>query len=145
MEENGDHRNWFGRNWKWVVPSGGCLILIIIIIVGAGSLFVGITSLITDSTPYKEAMARASVNEIVLDRLGEPIESHGITSGDINFSGSSGHADIQIPIKGPKGKGLIIVASYKENDVWTYEVLKVNLPETNEEVNLLLLEENLEQ
>jgi hypothetical protein len=28
MEENITQQNWFNRNWKWAVPTGGCLLII---------------------------------------------------------------------------------------------------------------------
>ncbi|MFT4699310.1 MAG: hypothetical protein ACI9SJ_002476 [Flavobacteriaceae bacterium] len=37
MEEQ--RKNWFGRNWKWAVPTFGCLTIIILSIVFALALY----------------------------------------------------------------------------------------------------------
>ncbi len=144
MEENSDHRSWFGRNWKWVVPSGGCLLIIILFIAFAGTLFVGVTSMFKDSQPYKEAVLKAQNNEIVIDALGEPIETHGMVSGGINYSDGEGHTNLEIPIKGPKGKALIIVVADKYTEVWEYQTMEVTLEDTGETIPLLITEGSLE-
>lgn len=145
MEENNNQKGWFGRNWKWAVPTGGCLIIIILLIVFASSLFLGLTSVIKESSPYQEALSNTRENELVIDRLGEPIVTDGMISGQINYSGDSGHADLEIPIKGPKGKATIHVIGFKEKDQWNYQTLKVYFDSPNEEVDLLLIQNNLKQ
>ncbi len=143
MEENIKQKGWFSRNWKWAVPTGGCLIIIILLIVFAGSLFLGLTSIIKESSPYQEALSSTTTNELVIDRLGEPIVTDGMISGKINYSGDSGQANLEIPIKGPKGKATIHVIGFKENDQWSYQTLKVYIENSNEEVDLLLTQNNL--
>lgn len=136
MSDSADHRSWFGRNWKWAVPTGGCLLLIVFIVVFAGSLFVGVTSMFKDSTPYKDAFSQAQTNEYVIQALGEPIESDGMISGNINYSGDEGHAEFSIPIKGPNGQARIMVDADKSNDLWTYKRLEVILDDTGEVIEL---------
>ena len=55
-------KSWFSRNWLWVLPVGGCLTVILIIIFGIGALFFGISSAIKDSTPVEYAIERAENN-----------------------------------------------------------------------------------
>ena len=137
MEEDGDHRNWWQRNWKWAVPTGGCLLIIVLIIAFFGAIFVGVTSLIEESTPYQEALEATQQNEEVVLLLGEPIETHGMMQGNINTSGSSGGADLTIPVKGPNGEGTILVKATRTGDTWNYELMQVIIKETSETINLL--------
>ena len=129
--------SWWKRNWKWAVPTGGCLLVIILIIAFAGAIFVGVTSIIEESTPYQDALEATQQNEEVVLLLGEPIETHGLMQGTINTSGSSGAADLSIPVKGPNGEGTLFVKATRIGGSWNYELMQVMIKETRETINLL--------
>lgn len=137
MEEPGDKRSWFNRNWKWAVPTGGCLLIVILIVVFAGTLFVGVSSLFKESVPYQEALNRAKANELVIDAMGEPIETTGMISGNVHYEGNEGQAQLSIPIKGPDGSGTIKVDADKSGNTWTYHVLEVVVDGEQEHIPLL--------
>ncbi|MEM9679151.1 MAG: cytochrome c oxidase assembly factor Coa1 family protein [Bacteroidota bacterium] len=136
MDDN-KQRSWWSRNWPWVVPVGGCLILIILGILGIGGLIFGVTSMIKNSAPYEYALEQAKQNEDVIYALGEPIETNGIMQGNLSFENDNGEVDIRIPIKGPMGEADIIVVGEKYDGEWSYEKLYVLIKETQEEINLL--------
>ncbi len=135
MEEN--NKGWFARNWKWVVPTGGCLGIIIFIVVIAGAMFSGITSLFENSTPYQEAMTTLKSNPEVIELLGEPIEIEGEIKGGINIQNDGGNATFEIPVKGPKEKALYSVVAQKVNGEWSYLVLNIFVEDTHEEIDIL--------
>ncbi|MBN4070539.1 hypothetical protein JYT76_02545 [Olleya sp. AH-315-F22] len=137
MNEQVQQKNWFTRNWLWVIPVGGCLTIICLFVFGVGAIFFGITNVLKNSTPYEYSVELASNNSDVIQLLGEPIETHGIMSGNISIQNNSGEVDISIPIKGSKGKGTIIVIGEKIGGEWFYEELYVLIKETNEKINLL--------
>ncbi|NNM23191.1 MAG: hypothetical protein HKO54_06540 [Flavobacteriaceae bacterium] len=145
MEEQIEHKNWFGRNWKWVVPTGGCLLVIIVIILFVGSIFWGVTSMFSESAPYQEAMSRVQANEQVIQQLGEPIEQHGMSSGNINISNGRKSANLNIPIEGPKGEATITVIATGRGDDWTYQTMTVEFADTGEYLNLLETDELLDK
>lgn len=130
-------KSWFGRNWPWVVPVGGCLTIILLFIFGIGAAIFGVSKLITNSTPYSYALELAKDDPNVISILGDPIETNGIMSGSLSFENNDGEVDIKIPIKGPNGEGSIIVIGEKYDGEWIYEKLYVLIKETNEKVNLL--------
>lgn len=144
MEENTPRRNWFNRNWMWAVPTGGCLLVIILFIVFAGSMILGVSSLFTGSEPYKEALLNVQSSELVIAALGEPIEEDGIAKGNINYSNGEGYCNLEIPLKGPNGKATLKVIASKHTDVWEYELIEVKLSETDEVISLIPLENQLE-
>jgi len=144
MEENRNHKGWFARNWMWAVPSGGCLLVIVLFVVFAGSIFVGVTSLIKESTPYEEALTAAQSNELVIEAIGEPIETHGMMRGTININGDDGSADFNIPITGPKGDAKLMVVARKASGTWTYQVLEVVLNANGDVIPLTINQEQLE-
>jgi hypothetical protein len=128
-------KNWWDRNWKWFVPTG-CLGLIILFALFIGGIFLGVTSMINDSDAFKGAMTEVKHNKTVLEKLGNPIETDGMTSGSISTSNNSGNCDLQIPIKGPKGKGTLFVIATKRGN-WEYQELSVFVEKTKEKIDLL--------
>ncbi|WP_271406354.1 cytochrome c oxidase assembly factor Coa1 family protein [Tenacibaculum soleae] len=141
-------KSWFGRNWGWVVPVGGCgcgcIGLILLFVFGIGAAFFGISEIITNATPVEHAIKQAEKNEKVRSFLGEPIEKNGIPSGNISINNDEGDVDFSIPISGPNGKGTLIVRGIRTNGEWIYEDLYVRIKETQEEINLLAQEKVLE-
>ena len=129
-------KSWFARNWGWVL-GGGCLTLIIIVVIGFGSLIFGVSKMFTTSTPYQYAIEKAFTNEEVIDVLGAPIEADGMINGNISLNGSDGDANFKIPIKGPNGKGRIVVVATKDYGEWIYEKLYVQFEGEHKNINLL--------
>tara|TARA_R110000772_G_scaffold141974_2_gene251678 strand:+ start:649 stop:1086 length:438 start_codon:yes stop_codon:yes gene_type:complete len=144
MEENVPRQNWFNRNWKWAVPTGGCLLIIILFIVFAGSMILGLSTIFTGSEPYKDALLSAQSNEAVIKALGQPIEEDGIAKGNINYTNDEGHLKLEIPLKGPKGKAILFVVADKFDDDWVYKVMELEISETAELIHLLTSEKQLE-
>lgn len=129
-------KSWWSRNWKWVVPVGGCLTVIIIAVLFIGTLFYGVSSALKNSTPYEEAFETASTNEQVLDALGEPVEQDGIFKGSIKIENDGGKADIKVPIKGPKGTAVLHVVGEKQHGHWSYSTMTVTLDGSGEVIYL---------
>lgn len=136
MEEY-KQKSWFGRNWLWVLPAGGCLTLIILVIFGAGSLFFGVTKMFSSSEPYEYAFEQATTNKDVVRILGEPIERKGMVNGKISLNNDDGEANFKIPISGPNGTGRIVVVAIKSHGKWIYEKLYVQFKSAEEDINLL--------
>ena len=132
-----EQKSWWNRNWKWVVPVGGCLTLIILFIAFLATVIFGATKMMSGSEPYQDSLTKAQQNEQVIELLGEPIETVGIMQGSISFSNNDGDADIRIPIKGPNGEGIIYVLAENRNDVWTYSEQEVRIDQNNEVIDLL--------
>jgi len=137
MEEIEERKGWFGRNWKWAVPTGGCLLIIILMVVFFGSIFFGITSMMTDSQAYQDSMEAATNNEALIELLGEPIETNGMNSGSLNISNGVKSAELTIPIKGPSGEATIYVVGEGINDSWTYQTMEVHIKDSREIIDLL--------
>ena len=130
-------KSWFGRNWLWVLPVGGCLGVILLFIFGIGAAFFGVSKIIKESAPYEYAVESAKDNVDVQKALGTSIDTDGLFEGNITINNSTGEADLKIPIKGEKGKGTIVVLAEKDDEGWQYEKLYVVIKETQEKINLL--------
>lgn len=128
-------KNWWDRNWKWFVPTG-CLSLLTILGLFIAGIFFGITSIMKDSDAYKESMTAAQNNKLVIEKLGSPIETDGMVSGNISTTNNTGECDLKIPLKGPKGKATLFVVGEKRGK-WKYSELTVYIEKTQEEIDLL--------
>ena len=129
-------KSWWERNWKWFVPTG-CVSILLIFVMFIASIFFGVTSMMTNSDAYKGAMTEAQKNKLVIEKLGTPIEDDGMTSGSINTTNNDGgNCNLQIPIKGPKGKATLFVVAEKKG-TWKYSEMTVFVKATKEEIDLL--------
>jgi hypothetical protein len=128
--------NWWTRNWKWFVPTG-CLTIVGLFVVFAGSIALIVFSAMKSTDVYKEALARAKANPAVIDALGSPITEGFLISGNTNVNGASGEANLSIPISGPNGKGTIYVAANKSLGRWSYSGFVVEIAKTHQRIDLL--------
>ena len=127
---------WWGRNWKWFVPTG-CLGMLLLV---AGFVFiiVGIVfGALKSSDAYKSALAQTKADPRVVNALGSPITDGYFVSGKTNVSGSSGQADMTVPISGPKGKGTMYFVASKFMGKWTFSKLVVTVDGTDEKIDMI--------
>ena len=129
-------RGWWSRNWKWLVPT---LVLLFFLVIAAGVF--GLVALVFGSMkasdPYKYAFDQAQHSPAVIQRLGQPIEGGMFVSGSIDVNPAGGHADLAIPISGPKGKATVYVTGEKHAGRWGYRILQVEFAGDPNRVDLL--------
>lgn len=128
--------NWWKRNWKWAVPVGGCLGLIVVFIMFVGSIFYGVTAVLEESQPYEYALETINQDEEITNALGAPIVKDGIIQGSYNYSNGIKTAQMKVPVSGPKGSGTLFVKANGEGDNWNYEVIRVEIKD-DEGIDLL--------
>ena len=135
--ERHHQKSWFGRNWPWLLPVGGCLIIILLFVFGIGAAIFGGVKLLTNSEPYEYALEAATTNEELIAIIGEPIEADGMMQGSLNYSNGNSYADITIPLKGPKGKASVTIIGEKLDDTWEYEEFYITVEASDQKINLL--------
>jgi cytochrome oxidase complex assembly protein 1 len=133
--------NWFTRNWKWAVPFGVLAMLLLAVAFVGGILFL-VESSFQHSEFYAQALQRARANQQVAQKIGKPLQAGWLASGKLNASGSSGDADISIPVSGPRGKGTLYVVAKKSAGVWTLVTLQVEVTGEAGRIDLLQPDEN---
>lgn len=125
-------KGWLARNWVWL--------LIALAVCGAVFLF-GIFGLIVrairGSDVSKEAVARAQSNPVVVQHLGTPISEGWLVLGSINVSGTSGNADLAVPLSGPNGKATVYVRARKTAGKWNYSFMQAAIEGSDERIDLL--------
>lgn len=129
-------KNWWGRNWKWFVPTG-CLTMVLVCGGFVTLIFTFVLGALKSSDVYNEALAKARTNAQVTAALGTPIEPGFWVSGNINVSNDSGNADMSIPISGPQGSGTIYVTATKSTGRWNYSTMVCEVSGSGNRINLL--------
>jgi hypothetical protein len=92
---------------------------------------------IKSSDAYKGALSKAKSDSRVVSALGSPITDGWFVSGKTNVSGTSGQADMTVPISGPKGKGTIYFVASKFAGQWTFSKLMVEIGATGQRIDLI--------
>jgi hypothetical protein len=128
--------NWWKRNWVWFVPIG-CFSMLALFVAFVGSIALIVFSAMRSTNVYKDALARAKAHPSVIKALGSPIKEGFLVSGNTNVNGTSGEANLSIPISGPNGKGTIYVAATKSLGRWNYSGLIVEITKTHQRIDLL--------
>ncbi len=128
--------SWFKRNVKWVVPVG-CLTILLAFALFFALIFAVVAGSFRSSDPYKHSLALAQGSAEVQRALGQPIVPGWFVSGSINVSGSTGEANLEIPISGPKGAGKIYVQAKKRVGKWEYQELQVVVVTDGSKIDLL--------
>ena len=131
-----EYPSWWKRNWKWAVPLGGCLGLLVVFILFIGSIFYGVTAVLEESQPYEYALETINQDKGITSALGSPIVKDGMIQGSYNNSNGHKTADMKIPISGPKGSGTLFVKATRNDGDWTYNVIRVEIKD-DESIDLL--------
>ncbi|CAL2062691.1 Cytochrome oxidase complex assembly protein 1 [Tenacibaculum sp. 190524A05c] len=145
--DNQNQKSWIARNWPWALPVGccsGCLIFIILIIVGFGATVLSVVNSLGGMSPIEEAIELVKKDARVTSVIGEDIKTDGFPQGNISISDSDGEVDFVIPIKGELGEAELVVKGIRKDKKWIYEDLYVEIKETSERINLLEKEKVLE-
>jgi hypothetical protein len=106
---------------------GGFVFFIIAVVFGA----------MKSSDAYKMALAKAKADPRVVSALGSPIEDGFFATGKTNVSGTSGQADMTVPLSGPKGKGTLYFVASKFAGQWTFSKLMVEIANNGERIDLV--------
>jgi hypothetical protein len=120
----------------WLVPTG-CLTLIGLVLAFVAVIVVVVFGAMKSSDVYKDGVARAQKDPAVIEALGSPVEDGWFMTGKTEVNGSSGEADLMVPISGPKGKGKLYIVAEKSEGKWTYSKLVVVTDEGEKRLNLL--------
>lgn len=123
--------DWWGRNWKWFAPLLGVASL------GAIAGFViAVMSLMKSSDAYQGALARIKADPRAIEALGSPIQEGFLLTGNIAVKNSSGSANLNIPVSGPKGSGTLCVLATKSLGEWHFDRLVLQTNSNNTRIEL---------
>lgn len=84
-------------------------------------------ALIRGSEPYATAVSKAQADTRVREALGTPVQTGWWVMGSMRTSGSSGKADLTIPLYGPKASGKLYVDGWKSAGKWSFRRMEVEV------------------
>jgi len=125
------------RNWKWVVP-----VMVAVGVAGIVGFIALIFGIMKSSDAYTGALAQVQASPAAAVALGSPIKDSFYVLGSISLSNSSGQADLQIPVSGPKGSGTVYVVAAKSLGSWHFNQLVLVIDQTKEQIDLLAPEKS---
>lgn len=135
-QQQAQNLNWFRRNPGKAVALIAATVVAFFVLF-AGSIFFFVFGLLRNSGPAKLAIARSQSNPAVVQYLGQPIRPGFFVSGSENTSGPSGHAELSIPVSGPKAKGTIYLITDKNLGLWSFSELVFAPEHGSERINLM--------
>jgi hypothetical protein len=100
-----------------------------------GAMFVAIMVMMKNSEPYQMAVAAVHADPQAPALLGEPI-STGYPSGELREVSLGGYAQMQIPIKGPKGRGTVYMQATRKLGRWTLDEAYLQMRGQDQRVDL---------
>jgi TonB family protein len=132
----------WGRNWKWLVPTG-CFGLFVLVVAAVAAIFFFAVSAVKSSEVYRRALEKARNDQAVISMLGQPVSDGLLVQGSIETTmRGEGHAKFQVPLSGPKNSGTLYVVALKVRDLyrdddWHFETLEVEVTGQPGRINLL--------
>jgi hypothetical protein len=83
------------------------------------------------------AVTTAEANPALAEQLGRPLKTGWLISGNIEVQPGSGHAELAIPIYGPKGSGRLYAEARKQAGLWHLSMLQFGTNGSIERLDLL--------
>lgn len=124
--------SWIQRNAKWLIPV--LLLALAGIVTAVFSVFVGFMK---SSEPYRLALARAQASPAVIAVLGTPVDAGFLVLGNIHQTATAGQAQLEIPLRAPRGSGTLYVVAAKAGGAWQFEILIVQPTGSPQRIDLL--------
>ncbi len=127
----GNEWAWQKRNWesveefkrvqkKWAIAG---LIVFVCILALISVIMFTVSAAIKKSDVYQEALMKAKSNPAVVMTIGEPMEDGIFPSGNIEVENGTGTANLSFTLKGPKGKGTVMIDATKAMGKWRFNGL----------------------
>lgn len=111
-------RGWWDRHWKWAVPVIAAVAIALFVAFILCVLVLG-GRMMKSVEPYQHGVALARQEPRVAAALGAPIEEGWLPMGQV----SNDAANLDITLRGPRGKGHLYVKAQREGGQWQYSVL----------------------
>jgi|AntRauMFilla1563_2_1112583.scaffolds.fasta_scaffold00010_39 hypothetical protein len=138
-----EQKSWWKRNWKWLVPLSGIILISLGIFFSSGmdGIATDLVQAYADTELYDNALEKAKSDERVTELLGEikPIDQLAILEGHVEYSNDNKTVNSSIRIIGNKGKGSLDISADRMNNEWNYTKINVrikNPPENKQTIEI---------
>lgn len=131
-------QSWWKRNWKWALPTGGCLTIIIIAIAFISYGVYQVTDKLSEGTnlfAFMGVIQEVQKSPEVRAALGTPIRFEGMEEENYDPSVSD-RLDLDFEIQGKNQNGQLRVVADKTDTGWNYSTFTITTTETGEVIDL---------
>ncbi|TXE20203.1 hypothetical protein ES731_06750 [Psychroflexus gondwanensis] len=142
-----EQKSWWKRNWKWLVPVSGIIMISLAIFFSSGMDGIGadLAQAYTDTELYKNALEKVKSDQKANELLGkiEPIDKLAILEGEVHYTNENQTVNSTIRLKGTKGKAKLDISADRINNEWNYTKINVrikNPPENKQTIEILKVE-----
>jgi hypothetical protein len=119
------------RNYLWFAP-----VLVVGVVLLVCGMAAGILTLMKSSEVYSGAMNLVKSSPSVTAALGTPVKDGFFFTGRISESGTTGMADISVPVSGPKGGAKVYVSATRSRGQWHYNYVTVQIDATGPQIEV---------
>ena len=134
-----EYPSWWKRNWKWALPTGGCLIIVIVAASFLGYGVYKVADKLSEETSvfaFIDVIQNVQKSPEINEALGKPIRFDGMEESDYDPEENRNHLELEFDIQGTKSNGVLKVIADKTPEGWTYETFTVTVEETGEIINI---------
>ena len=128
--------NWWKRNWKWALPTGGCLTIIIVFISVIGYGVYKVSDAFSEGTSlfaFAKVVKTVQEDPMLIEILGKPIE---LKTDSYDPMSKPGVMDFEMILDGIKSDGVLRVSARKVNEEWVFDEFTVTFDDTQEVLDL---------
>lgn len=112
-----------------VILVGFCLFAIVLLSI--------LLPVLRNSDAAKLAVATTASSPSAIKLLGSPIQEGWFISGNIAINGTSGTANIEVPVKGPNGAGKLFADEERKDGQWQIQTLILEVKNSGERITLV--------
>ncbi|MNX34089.1 Cytochrome oxidase complex assembly protein 1 [compost metagenome] len=134
-------KNWFSKNWIWLLI--GVLFLLSILILAFSSnskngLFDTVTAL-KENSLYEKAIDHANKKPEVIQTIGKisPIDKLAILEGSSSYTNNENSVDLSIRINGEKKRGKLEIHADRNGFEWNYKKIVIRIKNPNKEIIII--------
>lgn len=124
-------KNWWSRNWKWLVPICGLMLISILIFftTGMNGIATDFAQAYSETELYEDAIEKVNSEPKINEILGEikPIDKLTILEGEVRYSNANNTVNSTVKINGSKGKANMDISADKIDGKWNYTKINVRI------------------
>jgi|SRR5690606_13627602 len=140
-------KSWWKRNWKWIIPACGVILISITIFFSSGmsGIATDLAQAYADTELYEKAIEKVTSNEKATELLGEikPIDKLAILEGHVEYSNDNKTVNSSIRIIGTNGKASMDISADRIDNEWNYKKINIRIKkpiENKQTIEILTLE-----
>ena len=141
MNELIENKSWWNKNWKWIIPVIGILLISIFTIstTEIGENTFDIVKAYADPDLVETALIKAQENDEVKELLGtlEQVDKMAKLEGSVKYSNNDTSVDISVRVKGSKGKGRMRILAERNGETWEYKKIVIGIKKLKRTIEII--------